>query len=98
MIVFVHSTGHCVYVHMYVCVSRYSITIIHFKLFIHYGNLYSASSRLLGLVRSASDPCTAKEKSVEAGVELHTNDYMPTSAFKPSKTYAEQITVGGIRP
>src|SRR6218665_614708 len=33
--------------------------------FIHYGDLYSAPSRLL---RSAPDPCTAKEKSFEARV------------------------------
>src|SRR6218665_3670019 len=31
---------------------------------IHYGDLYSAPSRLL--LRSAPDPCTAKEKSFEA--------------------------------
>ena len=36
-------------------------------LFIHYGDLYSASSRLL--LRSAPDPCTAKKKSFEARVE-----------------------------
>src|SRR6218665_1146506 len=35
--------------------------------FIHYGNLYSASSRLL--LRSAPDPCTAKVNSFEARVE-----------------------------
>ena len=35
--------------------------------FIHYEDLYSASSRLL--LRSAPDPCTAKKKSVEARVE-----------------------------
>ena len=35
--------------------------------FIHYGDLYSASSRLL--LRSAPDPCTAKKKSFEARVE-----------------------------
>src|SRR6218665_1700630 len=34
--------------------------------FIHYGDLYSAPSRLL---RSAPDPCTAKEKSFEARVK-----------------------------
>src|SRR6218665_1672729 len=32
--------------------------------FIHYRDLYSASSRLL--IRSAPDPCTAKKKSFEA--------------------------------
>src|SRR6218665_1083831 len=31
--------------------------------FIHYGDLYSAPSRLL--LRSAPDPCTAKKKSFE---------------------------------
>src|SRR6218665_1266155 len=36
-------------------------------LFIHYGDLYSASSRLL--LRSAPDPCTAKKKSFKARVE-----------------------------
>ena len=35
--------------------------------FIHYGDLYSASSRLL--LRSAPDLCTTKEKSFEARVE-----------------------------
>ena len=35
--------------------------------FIHYEDLYIASSRLL--LRSAPDPCTAKKKSFEAGVE-----------------------------
>jgi len=35
--------------------------------FIHYGDLYSAPSRLL--LRSATDPCTAKKKSFEARVE-----------------------------
>src|SRR6218665_412437 len=35
--------------------------------FIHYWNLYSASSSLL--LRSAPDPCTAKKKSFEARVE-----------------------------
>ena len=37
-----------------------------FHSFIHYGDLYIASSRLL--LRS-SDPCTAKKKSFEPGVE-----------------------------
>src|SRR6218665_1261228 len=36
-------------------------------LFIHYGYLYSAPSRLL--LRSAPDPCTAKMKSFETRVE-----------------------------
>src|SRR6218665_296087 len=35
-------------------------------LFIHYGDLYSAPSRLL--LRSAPDPCTAKKKSFETRV------------------------------
>src|SRR6218665_2054746 len=35
--------------------------------FIHYGNLYSAPSRLL--LRSAPHPCTAKKKSFETRVE-----------------------------
>src|SRR6218665_3189027 len=35
--------------------------------FIHYGDLYSAPSRLL--LRSAPDPCTAKEKSFEVRVK-----------------------------
>src|SRR6218665_3552994 len=34
---------------------------------VHYGDLYSASSRLL--LRSAPDPCTAKKKSFETRVE-----------------------------
>src|SRR6218665_1962168 len=35
--------------------------------FIHYGDLYSAPSRLL--LRSAPNPCTAKKKSFETRVE-----------------------------
>src|SRR6218665_1236605 len=35
--------------------------------FIHYGDLYSALSRIL--LRSAPDPCTAKKKSFETRVE-----------------------------
>src|SRR6218665_2222542 len=35
--------------------------------FIHYGDLYSAPSKLL--LRSAPDPCTAKKKSFETRVE-----------------------------
>src|SRR6218665_814953 len=35
--------------------------------FIHYGDLYSAPSRLL--LRSAPDPCTTKKKSLETRVE-----------------------------
>src|SRR6218665_1910914 len=35
--------------------------------FIHYGDLYSAPSRLL--FRSAPDPCTTKKKSFETRVE-----------------------------
>src|SRR6218665_2687002 len=42
-------------------------TIAKTQAFIHYGDLYSASSRLL--LRSAPDPCTAKKTSFEAGVE-----------------------------
>src|SRR6218665_662805 len=38
-----------------------------FLQFIHYGDLYSAPSRLL--LRSAPDPCTAKKKSFEARIE-----------------------------
>src|SRR6218665_405776 len=41
--------------------------IIRIDSFIHYGDLYSAPSRLLH--RSAPDPCTAKEKSFEARVK-----------------------------
>src|SRR6218665_160983 len=40
--------------------------------FIHYGDLYSAPSRLL--LRSAPDPCTTKKKSFEAGVECMRKD------------------------
>src|SRR6218665_1746742 len=39
----------------------------HISSFIHYGDLYSAPSRLL--LRSAPDPYTAKEKSFEARVK-----------------------------
>src|SRR6218665_2376342 len=44
------------------CVPAYTI-----HSFIHYGDLYSAPSRLL--LRSAPDPCTAKKKSFETRVE-----------------------------
>src|SRR6218665_479915 len=40
---------------------------VHVHSFIHYGDLYSAPSRLL--LRSAPDPCTAKKKSFETRVE-----------------------------
>src|SRR6218665_301274 len=44
--------------------------------FIHYGDLYSASSRLL--LRSATDPCTVKKMSFEAGVEcVRKNTFCP---------------------
>ena len=39
----------------------------NFHSFIHYGDLYSAPSRLL--LRSAPDPCTAKKKCFEARAE-----------------------------
>ena len=39
----------------------------HNTIFIHYGDLYSAPSRLL--LRSAPDTCTAKKKSFETRVE-----------------------------
>jgi len=39
--------------------------------FIHYGDLYSASSRLL--LRSATDPCTAKRNSFKARVIVIVN-------------------------
>jgi len=41
--------------------------INYFHSFIHYGDLYSAPSRLL--LRSAPNPCAAKKKSFEARVE-----------------------------
>src|SRR6218665_645606 len=44
---------------------RVKKTLIHS--FIHYGDSYSAPSRLL--LRSTTDPCTAKEKSFEARVK-----------------------------
>src|SRR6218665_1698481 len=40
---------------------------VYFHSFIHYGDLYSAPSRLL--LRSDPDPCTAKKKSFETRVE-----------------------------
>ena len=53
---------------------KYNATLIHS--FNHYGDLYSAPSRLL--LRSAPDPCTAKRKSFKARVEyykeLHRNN------------------------
>src|SRR6218665_2406758 len=44
--------------------------------FIHYGDLYSAPSRLL--LRSAPDPCMAKKKSFETRVECgqYDNDFL----------------------
>ena len=49
--------------------------------FIHYGDLYSAPSRLL--LRSAPDPCTAKKKSFETRVECvrsHAQSLYPSSS------------------
>src|SRR6218665_2344018 len=43
------------------------IMMMMIRSFIHYGDLYSAPSRLL--LRSAPNPCTAKEKSFEAKVK-----------------------------
>src|SRR6218665_3164267 len=44
------------------------VLVLYFFIpFIHYGDLYSAPSRLL--LRSAPDPCTAKKKSFETRVE-----------------------------
>src|SRR6218665_3393744 len=45
----------------------YKIIIHKVHSFIHYGDLYSAPSRLL--LRSAPNPCTAKKKSLETKVE-----------------------------
>src|SRR6218665_3382322 len=47
--------------------SRKSKKLFRFHSFIHYGDLYSAPSRLL--LRSAPDPCTTKKKSFETRVE-----------------------------
>ena len=48
------------------------VVIIPIHSFIHFQDLYSASSRLL--LRSAPDPCTAKKNSFEARVECVTNN------------------------
>src|SRR6218665_2763915 len=53
--------------------------------FIHYGDLYSAPSRLL--LRSAPDPCTAKKKSFETRVEC-VLIYLSTHPFIHSPTYS----------
>src|SRR6218665_4224855 len=42
-------------------------TVLIHSFIIHYGDFYSASSRLL--FRSAPEPCTAKNKSFQARVE-----------------------------
>src|SRR6218665_1763111 len=49
----------------YAKISDQIFLVIHS--FIHYGDLYSAPSRLL--LRNAPDPCTAKEKRFEARVK-----------------------------
>jgi len=46
--------------------SPVKLGILSFIHYVHYGDLYSAPSRLL--IRSAPDPCTAKQKSFEARV------------------------------
>src|SRR6218665_1648726 len=59
------------HVHMYVYIYIYTYIYIYMGVclhsFIHYGDLYSALSRLL--LRSAPDPCTDKKKSFETRVE-----------------------------
>src|SRR6218665_2163986 len=51
--------------------------------FIHYGDLYSASSRLL--LRSAPNPCTAKKKNFEAGVECVRKQFLHIFHTRRSK-------------
>src|SRR6218665_471058 len=55
-----------IYIHIYIYLNTYMYICIYIHSFIHYGDLYSASSRLL--LRNAPDPCTAKKNSFEAGV------------------------------
>ena len=64
--------GACVFVCVLVCVLvcvRMTVCMRAYGSFIHYGELYSAPSRLL--LRSAPDRCTAKEKSVDVIAFLH---------------------------
>jgi len=59
---------------MWLTSDRQSDLFIHS--FIHYGDLYSAPSRLL--LRLAPDPCTAKKKSFEARVECVRKNHLIT--------------------
>src|SRR6218665_1086504 len=63
--------------------------------FIHYGDLYSASSRLL--LRSAPDPCTAKKKSFEAGVECVRKNPGSNRCAKGSPFHTEGPTTENAR-
>src|SRR6218665_1606183 len=63
--------------------------------FIHYGDLYSASSRLI--LRSAPDPCTAKKKSFEAGVECVRKNPGSNRCAKGSPFHTEGPTTENAR-
>src|SRR6218665_232095 len=63
--------------------------------FIHYGDLYSAPSRLL--LRSAPDPCTAKEKSFEARVKCVRKNLGSNLCDKGSPFHTEGPTTENAR-
>src|SRR6218665_2045293 len=71
-----------VYIHTYVCIYVCICLCVFIHSFIHYGDLNSAPSRLL--LRSAPDPCTAKEKSFEVftlwSARMQLNSYGATGA------------------
>src|SRR6218665_208681 len=63
--------------------------------FIHYGDLYSASSRLL--LRSAPDPCTAKMNSFEATVECVRMNPESNRSANESPFHTEGQTTENVR-
>src|SRR6218665_3364602 len=66
---------------------------VYFHSFIHYGDLYSAPSRLL--LRSDPDPCTAKKKSFETRVECvyHSLAILSQEFFHQSNFFLSNIRV-----
>src|SRR6218665_3596939 len=63
--------------------------------FIHYGDLYSAPSMLL--LRSAPDPCTAKDKSFEARVKCVRKNPGEQSLRKESPFHTKGPTTENAR-
>src|SRR6218665_856200 len=69
--------------------------VCSFLSFIHYGDLYSASSRLL--CRSAPDPCMAKKKSFEARVKCVRKNPGSNRCAKVTPFHTERQTTENAR-